>query len=370
MAAMTAAALVLTSGCSPANTTDDEFEVCSETASIDYSEFAGITLNVYNWGEYISDGSEGSVNVNKEFTKLTGIKVNYTNYTSNEDMYAKIVSGGASYDIIIPSDYMIQRLVAENRLEKLDFSNIPNYKYIDSLYRDLYFDPSNEYSVPYSFGMVGVIYNTKMVEGTPDSWGLLWDQKYAGNILMFNNPRDAFAIAQFYQGIDVNTTDLNEWQKAYDKLLEQKSLVKAYVMDEVFNKMESGAAAIAPYYAGDFLSMYENNQDLAFYYPKEGTNVFVDSICIPKNCGNKKAAELYINMDALYPDVDLNNYYFHDFSADMHKSINDLWNKLKIESGDEESSTSSIYIICGVVIVLLVVAYVISRIKKKKREEA
>ena len=189
-------------------------------------------------------------------------------------------------------------------------------------------------------------------------------------------------------------------------------------MDEVFNKMESGAAAIAPYYAGDFLSMYENNQDLAFYYTKEGTNVFVDSICIPKNCGNKKAAELYINflldpnvalqnaeticyacpnngvveneeykeflselhpdafdilypdMDALYPDVDLNNYYFHDFSADMHKSINDLWNKLKIESGDEESSTSSIYIICGVVIVLLVVAYVISRIKKKKREEA
>ena len=418
MAAMTAAALVLTSGCSPADTTDDEFEVCSETASIDYSEFAGITLNVYNWGEYISDGGEGSVNVNKEFTKLTGIKVNYTNYTSNEDMYAKIVSGGASYDIIIPSDYMIQRLVAENRLEKLDFSNIPNYKYIDSLYRDLYFDPSNEYSVPYSFGMVGVIYNTKMVEGTPDSWGLLWDQKYTGNILMFNNPRDAFAIAQFYQGIDVNTTDLNEWQKAYDKLLEQKSLVKAYVMDEVFNKMESGAAAIAPYYAGDFLSMYENNQDLAFYYPKEGTNVFVDSICIPKNCGNKKAAELYINflldpnvalqnaeticyacpnngvveneeykeflselhpdafdilypdMDALYPDVDLNNYYFHDFSADMHKSINDLWNKLKIESGDEESSTSSIYIICGVVIVLLVVAYVISRIKKKKREEA
>ena len=226
-----------------------------------------LTLNVYNWGEYISDGSEGSFETVREFEKWyeatydQKVTVNYSTYASNEDMYSKISSGAVSYDVLIPSDYMIQRLVAENRLEKLDFSNIPNYKYIDSLYRDLYFDPSNEYSVPYSFGMVGVIYNTKMVEGTPDSWGLLWDQKYAGNILMFNNPRDAFAIAQFYQGIDVNTTDLNEWQKAYDKLLEQKSLVKAYVMDEVFNKMESGAAAIAPYYAGDFLSMYENNQE-------------------------------------------------------------------------------------------------------------
>jgi len=417
MVITTVAMMVITSGC--VSTSDEiEFSVTSETAAIDYSKYAGITLNVYNWGEYISDGSEGTVNVNKEFTKLTGIKINYTNYTSNEDMYAKIVSGGASYDIIIPSDYMIERLVAEGRLEKLDFSNIPNYKHIDDLYKNLYFDPNNEYSVPYNFGMVGVIYNKTLVEGTPDSWGLLWDEKYTDNILMFNNPRDAFAIAQFYEGIDINTTDLNEWQKAYDKLLAQKSYVKAYVMDEVFNKMESAAAAVAPYYAGDFLSMYENNNDLAFYYPKEGTNVFVDSICIPKGCENKAAAELYINylldpnvalqnaeticyatpnksvveneeyqeflkelhpdaydilypdIETLYPGVDLNDYYFRDFPAEMHTAINDLWNKLKIDSGEEESSSSAIYIVCGVVLAVIIVAYIVSRINKKKREEA
>lgn len=416
IASVTVAMMILTAGCTPADT-DEGFEVTPETSAIDYSAYAGITLNVYNWGEYISDGSEGSVNVNKEFTKLTGIKINYTNYTSNEDMYAKIVSGGASYDIIIPSDYMIQRLIAEDRLEKLDFTNIPNYKYIDERYKGLYFDANDEYSVPYNVGVVGVIYNKTMVDGTPDSWGLLWDEKYSGNILMFNNPRDAFAIAQFYQGIDVNLTDKESWQKAYDKLLEQKSLVKAYVMDEVFNKMESGAAAIAPYYAGDFLSMYENNNDLAFFYPKEGTNVFVDSICIPKGCENKAAAELYINFlldpnvalqnaeticyaspntgvveseeyqefleelhpdafdilypdyETLYPGVDINTYYFHDFPAETHTMINDFWNQLKIETiGD--GSTSFIYIICGVVLAVIIAVYIISRIQKKRREEA
>ena len=303
MAVIAVAVSLLTASCSQE---ESDFEVCSETAQIDYSAYAGITLNVYNWGEYISDGSEGTVNVNKEFTRLTGIKINYTNYTSNEDMYAKIISGGASYDIIIPSDYMIERMITEGRLEKLDFSNIPNYKYIDSLYKDLYFDPQNEYSVPYNFGMVGLIYNKTMVSGTPDSWELMWNKDYSGNILMFNNPRDALAIAQFDLGIDVNTTDAAEWNKAYEKLLAQKPLVKAYVMDEVFNKMESGAAAIAPYYAGDFLSMYANNNDLAFYYPKEGTNVFVDSVCIPKGCSSKAAAELYINY-LLDPNVALQN---------------------------------------------------------------
>jgi hypothetical protein len=332
-------------------------------------------------------------------------------------MYAKIVSGGASYDIIIPSDYMIERLITEGRLEKLDFTNIPNYKYIDNQYRSLYFDKNDEYSVPYNVGVVGVIYNKTMVEETPDSWQLLWNDKYSGNILMFNNPRDAFAIAQFYEGIDVNATDKDSWQKAYNKLLEQKSLVKAYVMDEVFNKMESGAAAIAPYYAGDFLSMYENNNDLAFYYPKEGTNIFVDSICIPKGCQNKAAAELYINFlldpnvalqnaeticyaspntgvveneeykeflselhpdafDILYPDyqvlfpgVDVNSYYFHDFPAETHTMINDLWNQLKIETIDDDSAMY-IYIICGVVLAVIIIAYIVFKINKKRREDA
>ena len=292
MAIITVCTLVSVSSCARE---ENDFSVTEATASIDYSAYEGITLNVYNWGEYISDGSDGTVDVNEEFTRLTGININYTNYTSNEDMYNKIANGGVSYDIIIPSDYMIELLISEGMLEKLDFNNIPNYRYISDQYKNLYFDPNNEYSVPYSVGMVGIIYNTKLVDKTVDSWSILWDDDYRGEILMFNNPRDAFGIAQFLLGIDVNTEDAAEWSAAKDKLSEQKSLVKAYVMDEVFNKMESGAAAIAPYYAGDFLSMYENNPDLAFAYPTEGTNIFIDSICIPSSCENKAAAELYIN---------------------------------------------------------------------------
>jgi len=285
-----------------------DFSVTEDTASIDYSKYEGITLNVYNWGEYISDGSDGSVDINAEFTKLTGININYTNFTSNEDMYNKIVNGGVSYDIIIPSDYMVEKLIKENLVVKLDFNNIPNYKYIADEYKDLYFDPENAYSVPYSVGMVGLIYNTAVVDEHPDSWSALWNEKYDGEILMFNNPRDAFGIAQFLTGININSESAADWEKAKEKLSQQKPLVKSYVMDEIFNKMESGAAALAPYYAGDYFSMYENNPDLAFVYPKEGTNIFVDSVCIPSSTKNKEAAELYINF-LMDPNVALQNAY-------------------------------------------------------------
>ena len=173
-------------------------------AEKDNSHLKGTTLNVYNWGEYISDGEDDTLDVNAEFEKLYGIKVNYTNFESNENMYNKLKGGGANYDVIIPSDYMIARLVEEDMLLELDFSNIPNYKYILDKYKGLYYDPDNKYSVPYTASYTGLIYNTKMVDEVPDSWGALWDEKYAGNILMFNNPRDAFAIAQFYLGQDVN----------------------------------------------------------------------------------------------------------------------------------------------------------------------
>ena len=165
-------------------------------SAADTSSLAGTTINVYNWGEYISDGSEGSMDVNAEFTKRTGIKVNYNNYDTNENMYAKLKSDGVSFDIVIPSDYMIQRLIAEDMLQKIDFSNIPNYKYIDANYKGLYFDPKDEYSVPYNVGMVGLIYNTKLVKEAPTSWNVMWDEQYKGKILMFDNPRDAFGIAQ------------------------------------------------------------------------------------------------------------------------------------------------------------------------------
>lgn len=301
--ALFAVCLMLTAGM----TSCGEKNVTLENPTGTYSaEYTGTTINVFNWGEYISDGSEGSFDVNAAFEELTGIKVNYMNYESNEAMYAKLKSGAVSYDIVIPSDYMIERLISEDMLQKLDYSKIDNYKHIADEYRDLYFDPSNEYSVPYSVGMVGLIYNTTMVEGTPDSWSIMWDEAYTDNILTFNNPRDAFAIAQFLLGIDINSTDHADWDAAAAKLKEQNAVLQARVMDEVFNKMEGENAAIAPYYAGDYLTMADNNPNLALVYPKEGTNIFVDSLCVPKNAQNYEAAMMYINF-MLEPEVALAN---------------------------------------------------------------
>ena len=282
---------------------------------------AGTKLKVYNWGEYISDGSEGALDVNAAFEELTGIKVEYTTFDDNETMYSTLASAATYYDIIIPSDYMVQRLREEGLIQKLDRSQLTNYKYIDDKYQNLYFDPNNEYSVPYNVGMVGIIYNTKMVEGTPTSWADLWDSKYAGNILMFNNPRDTFAAAQIRLGIDLNTTDKSEWDRAANLLIEQKPLVQSYVMDQVFNKMENNNAAFAPYYAGDFLSMAENNPDLAFYYPEEGTNIFCDSVCVPSNAQNYDAAMMYINF-LMEPEVALANAEFICYASPNTAVIN------------------------------------------------
>lgn len=287
----------------------------------DTSGLEGTTLNVFNWGEYISDGKEGSFDVNAAFESLTGIKVNYTNFDSNEAMYTKLKNGGVAYDIIIPSDYMIEKLKNENMLLELDFSKIDNYHFIDDKYKNLYFDEENKYSVPYNVGMVGLIYNTTMVDGTPDSWEIMWDEKYAGNILNFNNPRDAFAIAQFLLGQDVNTTDPDDWRAAADKLIEQNSILQERVMDKVFNKMEGGNAAIAPYYAGDFLTMHEENNDLAFVYPKEGTNIFVDSVCVPSCAQNYDAAMLYINF-LLEPEVALANAEYIRYASPNTSVVN------------------------------------------------
>ncbi len=373
----------------------------TSVSAADYSHLAGTEINVYNWGEYISDGAEGSMDVNKKFEEETGIKVNYTTYDSNENMYNKIKGGGANYDIIIPSEYMIERMIAEGLLEKINFDNIPNYANIMDEYKNLYFDPNNEYSVPYNVGMVGLIYNTKMVEGTPDSWNLMWDEKYAGQILMFNNSRDAFGIAQCLLGIDLNTSDSNEWHQAYDKLKEQKPLVSSYVMDDVYNKMESGDAAIAAYYAGDYLTMKDNNPDLAFVYPKEGTNIFVDSVCIPVGCQNKEGAELYINF-LLREDVALANaeyicyatpnkavrnsedyslkdevilypapedmpktQYYHNLPPETLMLMTSLWDGLKIEGNDDTSIYVGLITFCSAVAV-----YAVYRtIRKKKREK-
>ncbi len=278
--------------------------VAAEQSEID--ALRGTTLYVYNWGEYISDGADDTLDVNAAFEEKYGIEVVYETYDNNEVMYSKLKGGGVSYDVVIPSDYMIQRMITEDMLQPIDFSNIPNYKYIPEKYKNLAHDPKNEYSVPYTVGMVGLIYNTEMVEEAPDSWTALWDENYENSILMFNNPRDAFAIAQSVLGMDYNNESDVSWRVAAELLKEQKNVSPAYVNDEVFLKMEAGEAAMAPYYAGDFLTMKDNNPALEFVYPKEGVNFFVDGACVLKGAKNKLAAELYINF-LLDPEVALAN---------------------------------------------------------------
>lgn len=256
----------------------------------------GVTINVYNWGEYISNGVDGTIDVNKEFTKRTGIEVNYTTFDSNESLYSKLASGGASYDIIIPSDYMISKLISEGLVQKLDFKNIPNFQYIDKQFRNPAYDKTNEYSVPYTWGVVGIFYNKKYVKEPVDSWKILWNQKYSGKILMFDNPRDAFGIAQKILGYSFNSTKAEEWENTANLLKQQKPLVQAYVMDQIFDKMANGEAWLAPYYAGDAATLVKDNPDIGFSIPtKEGTNFFVDAVCIPTGAQHKKEAEAYIN---------------------------------------------------------------------------
>ena len=255
-----------------------------------------VELRVYNWGEYIANGEDGQMDVIEEFEKeYPNIKVNYNTYATNEEMYAKIKSGSAQYDVLFPSDYMISRMISENMLEKLDFSNIPNFSDIMDSFRNLEYDPTNEYSVPYTWGTVGIVYNKTMVEEAPSSWEVLWDQEYTNMILMFDNSRDALGLTLKKLGYSQNTTDHNQLDEAAEELKKQKNVLQAYVMDEIFDKMESGEAALAPYYAGDALTMMEENPDLGFVLPEEGTNRFVDAMVIPKGVRHKKEAELFIN---------------------------------------------------------------------------
>ena len=340
-----------------------------------------LTLNVYNWGEYISDGSEGSFDTVREFEKWyeetygQKVTVNYSTFASNEDMYSKIASGAVSYDVIVPSDYMIARMAQEGLLLPLDFDNIPNYSQIDETFRGLYYDPENLYSVPYTYGIVGVIYDANVVdEADIGGWELMWNEKYSGRILQFNNPRDAFGTAMYKLGIDVNTTDKAAWDQAYQELLTQRPLVYSYVMDEIYNMMESGEAAVGAYYAGDYFTMVDaqaENVDLQFYYPAE-TNFYVDAMCIPSCAKNKELAEVFINymlseepaianaeytyyaspnsavyenedyiaemgdaMEVLYPDLgdfsaQYNRLAFRNMDADMLSYMTTLWENVKI----------------------------------------
>ena len=257
-----------------------------------------ISLNVYNWGQNIADGSDDTLDIIAAFEEAyPNIDVNYTTYSSNEELYAKLSTGGITVDVIIPSDYMIARMIREDMLLELDFENIPNFANVDDQFVNPDYDPENRYSVPYTWGTVGILYNTKHVdEADVTGWELLWNEKYAGKILMFDNSRDAFGIAQYLLGYDVNTTDEAELQACARKLTEQKPLVQQYVMDQIYSSMENEEAWIGAYYAGDCMLMMESNEDLAFYLPThQGFNLFTDAMCIPTCSQEKEAAELFIN---------------------------------------------------------------------------
>ena len=276
-----------------------------------------VTLYVYNWGQYIAEGDDDSIDVIAAFEEAyPNIKVKYSTYDSNESMYAKLSGGGITVDVIIPSDYMVGRMRQEGMLQELNYDNIPNAQYIDPSFRGMAYDPEDKYSVPYTWGTVGIIYNSKYVdEADVTGWELLWNEKYADKILMFDNSRDAFGIAEYLLGYDVNTTDEAELKACADKLAEQKPVVQQYVMDQIFDAMENEEAWIAPYYAGDYLTMVEENEDLAFYRPAhQGYNVFTDAMCIPTCAQEKEAAELFINF-MCSPEISAANLDFIGYSV-------------------------------------------------------
>ena len=357
------------------------------------------TINVCNWGEYISNGAEGSIDVNSEFTKETGIKVNYTTFQSNEELFAKIAGNGAAYDVIIPSDYMISKLIESDMLEKLDFNNIPNYKFIDEKFKNPSYDLKNEFSVPYTWGLMGIFVNKKMVEEPSDKidWDILWNEKYSNKILMFDNSRDAFGISLMRLGYSINTLNLKEWGKACDELKKQRPLIQTYVMDQIYDKMGNSEAAIAPYYSGDAGIMVKNNPNIEFIIPKSGTNMFIDAMCIPKGSDHKKEAEEYINFmcrtdialanslytnystphkgayenlpeeiksnKIFYPEdkVIENSEVFINLPEEINKEINSLW--IEIKTGGENNP----YLLVAIIIIGMLLYIIIAIFGRRRR---
>ncbi len=372
--------------------------LCVTVPSVGAEEIdTGVTLNVYNWGEYIDP------TVNDLFTAETGIKVNYKNFTDNESMYAVLDSGAAVYDVIIPSDYMVGKMINEGKLAKLDFQNIPNVSKINPSLLNPSYDPKNEYSVPYTWGTVGIFYNTKYVDETDLQlgWDLLWSEKYSGRIFMFDNPRDAFGIALLKCGFSLNTTNKEEWDIAYEELRKQKPLLHQYVMDQVYDKMINEEAWIAPYYAGDGIVMMdeeEGNPAIDFFVPQTGTNLFVDALCVPANSPHKREAEEYINflcrtdialLNAEYigystpqeearaeldPEIGENeNFYpseevlaktemFETLPDEISTHMDTLWMKLKLA----DPAWSVFTILVGVAAVVCFTLYIVRRVRGKR----
>lgn len=249
------------------------------------------TLNFFNVGDYIDEA------LIRKFEKETGIKVNYSTYDTNEIMYQKVKTNPGTYDLVVPSDYMIEKMISENLLEKIDLNNIANYQYIGDAYKNLSYDPTNEYSVPYMWGTIGIIYDADKVDDPVDSWDILWNSKYKGEIFMFDSIRDTLAISLVKLGYSLNSVDKNELDEAAKELIRQKPLVQSYVMDEVKDKMINGEATFATVYSGDAIFIQEEAPDLNLQYvvPKEGSNKWFDVMVIPKGAKHKSEAEEFIN---------------------------------------------------------------------------
>lgn len=265
-------------------------------------------LNVYNVGDYIDES------LIKEFEKKTGIKVQYSTYDTNEMMYQKVKSGSTKYDLIFPSDYMVQKMSNEGLLKKINYNNIPNYKYIDKEFLNSKYDPENLYSVPYMWGTLGIVYNKNLVDEKVDNWDILWDQKYRRNILMFDSVRDTMGVALKKLGYSMNTKNPKEIEEATKLLIKQKPLVLAYVNDDGKDRMIGNEATMGIFYSGDVPMMKEENPDLEYAIPKEGSNIWTDAICIPNTADNQDWAEAFINF-LCDPDVNARNTEYIGYST-------------------------------------------------------
>jgi len=265
-------------------------------------------LNVYNWGDYIDE------EVLRQFEEETGISIVYDTYDRNEDMYIKLKTGGTPYDVCVPSDYMIEKMIKEDMLAEINLANVPNYASIMGRFKGLPFDPDNKYSVPYLWGTIGIVYNTEEVKTPADTWSVLWDPQYGGKILMMDSPRDAFMVAQKKLGISMNSAAPEDIERAKSELIAQKPLVLAYVNDSVKDMMINDEAALAVAWSGEAIYMLENNEKLAYAVPKEGTNMWFDNLVIPKDAPNKEAAEKFIDF-LCRPDIALKNAQYIGYST-------------------------------------------------------
>ncbi|MCR4943334.1 MAG: spermidine/putrescine ABC transporter substrate-binding protein [Clostridium sp.] len=281
-------------------------------------------INVFNCADYIDE------DLITKFEEETGYTVNYSTYDTNENMYSKLTSGSTSYDLVFPSDYMVEKLISENLVEEINYDNVPNFKYVGDDFKNLSYDPNNKYSVPYMWGTIGIIYNPDFTKKELNSWNDLWDDAYKGEVVLFNSVRDTMGIALKRLGYSMNSSDPNELAEATDSLIElkEKGITKAWVVDEVKDMMISGEASIATVWSGDANYILDENPDLVYVVPDEGSNKWFDSMCIPTTAQNKEGAEAFINF-LCEPENALKNVEYIGYYTPITEAYNELDDEIK-----------------------------------------